>query len=129
MRMVEYEQGYILPHLLDYVVVTPEKEAFHGKIGAELEPISIEEASKRVMYNFFEENGWSIEDVSVISINPKTEQELAMNSFAQKVGMEPLNNALEWCQEISKEVLRKKEDIFNNILENSKGLESENRYR
>ncbi len=114
--MMEYEGGYILSYLSDYLKMDSKGEFHHGKLGSNLTPISKKEASKRVMYNFFEENAWNIEGVSVISDYPKTYSEVAMKKFSEQVGIENLEEALIWCQEISYNVLKNKKDFFENML-------------
>lgn len=119
--MFEYEGGYVLPHLLDYVVVSDQEEkAYHGKIGNELEEISMEEAAMRVMYNHFEENAWNIEGQSIIAANPKTPEEVAMSRFASQVGMENLEFALEWCHDISYDIIQAKKQLFESTLRERK---------
>jgi len=112
----EYEDGYILPYLLEYLKCVDEK-FIHGKLGGTLEPISNEEAARMVMYNFYEENAWNIEGVSVISEHPKTSSEIAMNHFAEEIGVDILEEALKWCQDISYRVMREKRELFESLSE------------
>lgn len=121
--MTEYDGGYILPHLSDYVRITM-NGALHGKIGSELEEISMVEAAKRVLYNFYEENAWNIEGISVVVKHPKTPSEVAMKRFVDQVGLESLSSALEWCQEISYGVLKRKREVFKNFLRGNDVLEN-----
>ncbi len=127
--MMEYEGGYILPHLSDYLKIDVEGNMTHGKVGGVLEPITVEEATKRVMYNFFEENAWNIEDISVIAKHPKTPSEIAMNHFADAIGIEHLEEALRWCQEVSYQVIRAKKQFFDGLLENTNTLQDRRQVR
>lgn len=121
--MMEYEGGYILPHLADYLKIDTEGNVIHGKVGGKLEHITVEEAAKRVMYNFFEENAWNIEGLSVISENPRTPSEIAMEHFAEKIGIEHLEDALRWCQEMSYRVIQTKKNFFENLLLNTNTIQ------
>jgi len=110
----EYEGGYILPHLLEYLKCVDGKFV-HGKLGGTLDTISNEEAARMVMYNFHEENAWNIEEISVISNDPKTLSEVAMNHFAEEVGIGTLEDALKWCQDISYKVMKEKREFFESL--------------
>ncbi len=125
--MREYETGYILPHLSEYVGKDGNGQFIHGKLGGELAPISKEEAAKRVMYNFYEENAWNIEGTSVIAQHPKTPSEIAMNHFAEEIGFDVLEEALYWCQEISYKVIKEKKELFESVLRQTTVLESHSR--
>ena len=114
--MREYEGGYILPHLLEYLKHVDGKFV-HGKLGGTLESISNEEAARMVMYNFHEDNAWNIEGISIISEHPKTPPEVAMNHFAEEVGMDTLESALKWCQNISYRVMKEKRELFQSLSE------------
>lgn len=114
--MKEYEGGYILPHLFEYLKCVDGK-FIHGKLGGTLVPISNEEAARMVMYNFHEENAWNIEGTSVISESPKTPSEIAMNHFAEEVGIDTLEEALTWCQDISYRVMKEKRVLFESLSE------------
>lgn len=128
--MFEYEGGYVLPHIIDFVKISEEKNAFHGKISGELEPISLEDAAKRVMYNFFEEHAWNVdESTCILPENPKTVEEQAMKRFSNEVGIESLASALDWCQEIRYGVLQEKRQLFQEMLQKENKLEEGNRVR
>lgn len=122
--MSEYGNGYILPHLSEYLSRDIEGHFIHGKLGGDLTIISKEEAAKRVMYNFYEENAWNIEGTSVIVEHPKTPSEIAMNHFAEEIGFDTLEQALNWCQEISYKVVKGKRDFFESLLKQTTILES-----
>ena len=122
--MMEYEGGYILPHLADYLKIDSEGSIKHGKVGGTLESITIEEAAKRVMYNFFEENAWNIEEISVIAKQPKTPSEIAMAHFAEQIGIENLEEALKWCHEVSYQVMQTKKQFFETLLGNTNTVQA-----
>lgn len=124
--MREYDGGYILPHLLEYLKYVDGKFV-HGKLGGMLDSISNEEAARMVMYNFHEENAWNIEGISVISEHPKTPSEIAMNHFAEEVGIDTLEEALKWCQDISYRVMKEKKELFESLSE--KAIVAGNRMR
>lgn len=114
--MREYEGGYILPHLFEYLKCV-DGRFIHGKLGGTLVPISNEAAARMVMYNFHEENAWNIEGISVISEHPKTPSEIAMIHFAEEVGIKILEEALKWCQDISYRVIKEKKVLFESLSE------------
>ena len=126
--MREYEDGYILPHLLEYLKCV-DGTFIHGKLGGTLDPISNEEAARMVMYNFHEENAWNIEGISVISEHPKTSSEIAMSHFVEEVGIDTLEEALKWCQDISYRVVQTKKSFFENLLKNTNTMKNENLVR
>ena len=125
--MFEYEGGYVLPHLLDYVVVSEQGRAYHGKIGDQLSEITKTEAAMRVMYNYFEEKAWNIERQSIIALHPKTPEEVAMSRFASQIGTENLEPALEWCHDISYDIIQAKKHLFETTLRERKEKENSSR--